>query len=986
MSVGLEQPTSRIKSFTTALVNKAKDIGLVSDPQTGSCLPQLKIAHKAGHTERQEFHLDQLARESNSRGRSLFFESRKATQATRSKDKDELPELEAHSLIHSIIKDGDEPSASYAKKSYALYLAETNVMGTALNAHGEEIASPEQRALNALMNYVNAESESEKRTHLETVVEATGFLYFEKGADNLTTRRIGEDNRLSGFYQGLKNDPSTRVVYDLIHDDSSCDFIADCKAIKESARAQDGMPAARPDPLLENVDVIQSLVDVNIKNTKTSRITGNANLSDAKAGTNVRPGIYGSLKDIQTRDPEELAFLQSLGLGIIKDTDTSYNFNFNKVNRAIYDFTGSQLNENEFGRKDIVNHFVASYFLLLRREKVADGLVAKRKLALKNNTDPTQTKNLKDAIKAAGRSKTQAQANLKKLEQTMNNPNCVDHDGEVIGTVKELLEQRKASVLLMVATNLHRIEIEACDSHAQGVITRANEAWGQMAQVGSPAHTIQNFEDLVALRKESVDNYQSLSRTIADEICTHLAPDQKFLNTAEIEKFQILIETHWKPSQTSPVYQYNAATASANATAQHDEILAATLAGENPSYFDAQEASKDFRAFVTAAAADATNPNQSTYQYIIDNWDKVFKDDFASLEFTKDEVTLQKPGYSRERCIERLFDNIQRPTEDQGSVLEKQLRSDQYKARMGRILDLSPTKLTAGEKVIRQVVDNMRDEEIAGKALPREGEAESTISQLLRGKNLKINGHELVPHGINESTRLAACTKIAQTIANSGLSPLEKDTALDIIGIQLLGANPDTFNRADFVARLNAASPITGNRTLTDGIAANRTAPIQDFATLEQHHYMANQISSNGIEVTKADILSQRKPDLQKFIQCAYGHNADAADQLIETIEALATANAEEGTIDRMHDLANEISNTAWGTEAHEEAVTEYYDSLRTLGINPEFDLGQYLTRDDYEQEIPLFDTSFIRSAQSSDFFQEILELLKSLLKDFTSK
>ena len=95
---------------------------------------------------------------------------------------------------------------------------------------------------------------------------------------------------------------------------------------------------------------------------------------------------------------------------------------------------------------------------------------------------------------------------------------------------------------------------------------------------------------------------------------------------------------------------------------------------------------------------------------------------------------------------------------------------------------------------------------------------------------------------------------------------------------------------------------------------------------------------------------------------------------------------AAEGTLDTLHDLAKEIEASPWGTDEHNDAVSQYYDALRTIGIEPGA-LGELsLTEDNYREEIPLFQTSLIRSAGGSDFFTEILELLKSLLKDFGVK
>lgn len=975
MSVGLEQPATAYQKVTNRLIGIGKDIGLISDPQLGSCLPELRKAYKAGHNEGVDKHLEKLTRPGNSRQRSLFFESKAATQASPSNTK-ELAEPEAHELLLNIIKNGNESHSELAMKAYSLYLREANTMGIALNINGEEVPSQEQRALNALCDYHTATSPEAKREALENIVEATGFLYFEQGADKLPSRPGGNDDRLLGFYEGLKLNPNTRILYDIIHDPSHSDLMEDCQAIKDSARAQEGQIAAKPDSLLKNEDVQYSLQSVNIANTKR------ANLGTSRRGTNVRPGYFASLKDIQTNDAEELAFLKTLGLNIISDTAKSYNFNFNKVNHAMYDFNGSKLNGNDFGRKDIVNHFVASYFLLLRRERIADSTISKRKLALTSNTDPTQTARLKQELKEAQAIKTRSTKELKALDQVMNNPNCVDHEGEVVGTVKELLEQRRAAVIMMIATNIHRIEIESCDAEAQGIIKLAKQSWGKAAEIGSPAHELTSFEDVKTLRSESVDKYSKLSRELSDSVCSEIDPSQKFLNTEEIDKFKNLINTYWRPSSTGLVYQFTHGVSSHNAEKQHEEVIAASLAGESPKFFDIEAASEDFRNFVTSSAADSTNPDQATYQYIIDNWDKVFKNDFSSFAFTNDDTTLIKPGYTREKCIERLFAEKQKSSQDQGSGIERSLRSGKYKTQINRILDNSPSTLTAGEGIIRKTIEALTEEEISGGTLAREGEKESTIRQMLLGQRIKIDGNELITKHPDPNTRLVACTKVAQSILQSGLSPLEKDSAIDIIALQLVGINPDSYNRDDFKNKINRIASI-GNQSLAQGIARNRTGTVNDFATLEQYHFMAHELSSKGIDHIRNEVVARRKPDLSRFIKTAYGHDGDAVDELMQTIETLAERVGEGEVLEQMQELAETISNTPWGTEEHTEAVSEYYNHLRSLGISPEFNLGQYLTRDGYNEAVPLLSTTFMNSENSNDFFMEMIKLLKSIFNDF---
>ena len=117
MSVGLEQPWTVYQRFTNRLTTVGKEIGLISDPQVGSCLPQLRTAFTKGQGERTEHHLDRLASPANSRLRSIFFESKAATKTNFDSTR-EVPEAEAHQLILNIIRNGDDKQAQLAMSAY----------------------------------------------------------------------------------------------------------------------------------------------------------------------------------------------------------------------------------------------------------------------------------------------------------------------------------------------------------------------------------------------------------------------------------------------------------------------------------------------------------------------------------------------------------------------------------------------------------------------------------------------------------------------------------------------------------------------------------------------------------------------------------------------------------------------------------------------------------------------------------------------------
>ena len=198
----------------------------------------------------------------------------------------------------------------------------------------------------------------------------------------------------------------------------------------------------------------------------------------------------------------------------------------------------------------------------------------------------------------------------------------------------------------------------------------------------------------------------------------------------------------------------------------------------------------------------------------------------------------------------------------------------------------------------------------------------------------------------------------------------------------LLGQDPSTYSYASFSGQINRASlPAIGDQSLAQGIARNRTAPIGDFATLEQFHFMAHEITDKGINFIRSEVAGKREADLTRFMKCAYGNDGENTDTLTSTLATLTDRVGEGEAMTTIKELADKISSTSRGTQEHSVAVTEYYEELRKLGINPEFDLGQYLTRDDYDETIPLLGTTLMHSSHANDFVSDMLRLLESIIK-----